>query len=223
MYESENVPKLIGVFNRKLTLKGKLPETWDPRGKYVKWLFFHKLPLLFLPSILLKWSLDRHHHHVFHPPRAPLLQGRPCPPHLWGNPQLPPRGSPQDLRHKPQQLGERYSTYTPFLYLYLSLIQSTYSSAGTENENKSLEEIIKSANGPLFNNAAQTWNHTFYWHSLSPNGGGEADGAVKDAIVASWGSFDTFKQVLYTFPTILPSSPFITSFTIPFPSIPSCV
>eukprot|EP00026_Physarum_polycephalum_P017034 Phypoly_transcript_18116.p1 GENE.Phypoly_transcript_18116~~Phypoly_transcript_18116.p1 ORF type:complete len:199 (+),score=31.83 Phypoly_transcript_18116:24-599(+) len=66
---------------------------------------------------------------------------------------------------------------------------------GTENEHKSLEEIIKSASsGPLFNNAAQTWNHTFYWHSLSPNGGGEADGAVKDAIVATWGSFGTFKE-----------------------------
>jgi len=65
---------------------------------------------------------------------------------------------------------------------------------GTENENKTLEELIKSSSGPLFNNAAQTWNHTFYWHSLSPNGGGEPDGAVKDAIVATWGSFDTFKQ-----------------------------
>jgi len=65
---------------------------------------------------------------------------------------------------------------------------------GTENEHKSLEDIIKTAQpGPLYNNAAQTWNHTFYWHSLSPNGGGEADGAVKDAIVASYGSFDSFK------------------------------
>ncbi len=67
--------------------------------------------------------------------------------------------------------------------------------AGTENENKTLEEIIRSAQGPLFNNAAQVWNHTFYWHSLSPNGGGEADGAVKDGIVATYGSFDNFKQV----------------------------
>jgi len=65
---------------------------------------------------------------------------------------------------------------------------------GTDNEHKSLEEIIKSASGPLFNNAAQTWNHTFYWHSLSPNGGGQPDGAIKDQIVASYGSFDKFKE-----------------------------
>mgnify|MGYP000859607073 FL=1 len=43
---------------------------------------------------------------------------------------------------------------------------------GTDNANKSLEDIIKSASGPLFNHAAQVWNHTFYWHCLSPNGGG---------------------------------------------------
>lgn len=72
----------------------------------------------------------------------------------------------------------------------------SYTYAGTENENKSLEEIIKSASGPLFNNAAQVWNHTFYWNSLAPNAGGEATGAVKDAIVAAFGSFDTFKQVI---------------------------
>lgn len=44
---------------------------------------------------------------------------------------------------------------------------------GTEFENKSLEEIIKTSTGGIFNNAAQVWNHTFYWHCLSPNGGGE--------------------------------------------------
>ncbi|KYQ91919.1 superoxide dismutase [Tieghemostelium lacteum] len=65
---------------------------------------------------------------------------------------------------------------------------------GTSNEHKSLEEIIKTTSGPTFNNAAQVWNHTFYWHSLSPNGGGDADGAVSDAIISKWGSFDTFKQ-----------------------------
>jgi Fe-Mn family superoxide dismutase len=65
---------------------------------------------------------------------------------------------------------------------------------GTDNEKKDLVEIIKSASGPLFNNAAQVWNHTFYWNSLAPNAGGEPDGAVKDAIIAAFGSFDTFKQ-----------------------------
>lgn len=65
--------------------------------------------------------------------------------------------------------------------------------AGTDNEGKSLEEIIKSAEGGLFNQAAQVWNHTFYWNSLSPNGGGEPTGAVADAINAAFGSFEDFK------------------------------
>lgn len=65
---------------------------------------------------------------------------------------------------------------------------------GTEFADKSLEEIVKSSDGGVFNNAAQIWNHTFYWNSLSPNGGGEPTGAVADAINAKWGSFDAFKQ-----------------------------
>ncbi|MCG8534726.1 MAG: superoxide dismutase [Fe] [Pseudomonadales bacterium] len=64
---------------------------------------------------------------------------------------------------------------------------------GTEYEGKSLEEIIKSSSGGVFNNAAQIWNHTFYWNSLSPNGGGEPTGAVADAINAAFGSFADFK------------------------------
>ncbi len=65
---------------------------------------------------------------------------------------------------------------------------------GTEHESQSLEEIVKSASGGIFNNAAQIWNHTFYWNSLSPNGGGAASGAVGDAINAAFGSFDAFKE-----------------------------
>ncbi|ART79120.1 superoxide dismutase [Fe] [Oceanisphaera avium] len=65
---------------------------------------------------------------------------------------------------------------------------------GTEFEGKSLEEIIKSSAGGVFNNAAQIWNHTFYWHCLSPNGGGEPTGALADAINAAFGSFDAFKE-----------------------------
>ena len=64
---------------------------------------------------------------------------------------------------------------------------------GTDMENKSLEEIVKSSEGGVFNNAAQIWNHTFYWNSLSPNGGGEPTGALADAINAKWGSFEDFK------------------------------
>ncbi|MBF1800856.1 superoxide dismutase [Alloalcanivorax profundimaris] len=65
---------------------------------------------------------------------------------------------------------------------------------GTDDEGKSLEDIIKGAKGGLFNQAAQVWNHTFYWNSLSPNGGGEPSGAVADAINAKFGSFDKFKE-----------------------------
>ncbi|MFN7836098.1 MAG: superoxide dismutase [Fe] [Burkholderiaceae bacterium] len=65
---------------------------------------------------------------------------------------------------------------------------------GTEFENLSLEDIVKKSTGGVFNNAAQVWNHTFYWHSLSPQGGGEATGAVGQAINAKWGSFEAFKE-----------------------------
>lgn len=65
---------------------------------------------------------------------------------------------------------------------------------GTEFEGKSLEEIIKSSTGGVFNNAAQIWNHTFYWNSLSPNGGGEPTGAVADAINTAFGSFSAFQE-----------------------------
>lgn len=65
---------------------------------------------------------------------------------------------------------------------------------GTEFEGKSLEDIIKTSSGGIFNNAAQIWNHTFYWHSLSPQGGGAPTGAVADAINKTWGSFDKFKE-----------------------------
>ena len=66
--------------------------------------------------------------------------------------------------------------------------------AGTDFEGQDLEDIVKSSSGGVFNNSAQIWNHTFYWHSLSPNGGGEPTGAIKDAIDASFGSFDAFKE-----------------------------
>jgi len=65
---------------------------------------------------------------------------------------------------------------------------------GSEYAGKSLEDIIKSSSGGLFNNAAQVWNHTFYWNCLSPNGGGEPKGAVADAINKKFGSFDKFKE-----------------------------
>lgn len=65
---------------------------------------------------------------------------------------------------------------------------------GTEFEGKSLEEVIKTSSGGVFNNAAQIWNHSFYWECLSPNGGGDASGAVAKAIDAAFGSFADFKK-----------------------------
>ena len=65
---------------------------------------------------------------------------------------------------------------------------------GTEFENLSLEEIVKKATGGIFNNAAQIWNHTFYWNCLSPNGGGEPTGALAAAINKAFGSFTQFKE-----------------------------
>ena len=64
---------------------------------------------------------------------------------------------------------------------------------GTPDAGKSLEEIVKSSSGGVFNNSAQVWNHTFYWNCLSPNGGGAPSGKVADAINAAFGSFDEFK------------------------------
>ncbi len=65
---------------------------------------------------------------------------------------------------------------------------------GTELAGKSLEEIVKTSTGGVFNNAAQVWNHTFYWNCLAPNAGGEPTGAIADAINATFGSFDAFKE-----------------------------
>jgi len=65
---------------------------------------------------------------------------------------------------------------------------------GTEFADLTLEEIIVKSSGPIFNNAAQVWNHTFYWNSLTPNGGGEPAGALADAINTSFGSFEKFKE-----------------------------
>jgi superoxide dismutase, Fe-Mn family len=66
--------------------------------------------------------------------------------------------------------------------------------AGTEFENLSLEDIIKRSKGGIFNNAAQVWNHTFYWHCLTPDGGKEPTGKVADAIIKAFGSFAAFKE-----------------------------
>jgi len=65
---------------------------------------------------------------------------------------------------------------------------------GKPEANKSLEELIKTCDGGIFNNAAQIWNHTFYWHSMGANKGGAPHGAISDKINADFGSFDKFKE-----------------------------
>ncbi len=65
---------------------------------------------------------------------------------------------------------------------------------GTEFENAALEDIIKKSSGGIYNNSAQVWNHTFFWNSMKPNGGGAPSGALLDAITKKWGSFDEFKK-----------------------------
>ena len=65
---------------------------------------------------------------------------------------------------------------------------------GTEFESLSLEEIIRKSSGGMFNNAAQIWNHTFYWNCLKPAGGGEPGGKLAEAINAAFGSFAAFKE-----------------------------
>lgn len=65
---------------------------------------------------------------------------------------------------------------------------------GTEFENMKLEDIIMKSKGGVFNNAAQVWNHTFYWHCLSPKGGNEPQGKIAEAINKHFGSFASFKE-----------------------------
>ncbi|MBA2385650.1 MAG: superoxide dismutase [Fe] [Acidimicrobiia bacterium] len=82
--------------------------------------------------------------------------------------------------------GKHHATYVKTLN---GLIE------GTEHENADLEKIIKAADeGPLFNNAAQVWNHTFYWNCLSPEGGGEPSGELGDAINSAFGSYSDFSS-----------------------------
>ncbi|MBM9591331.1 superoxide dismutase [Fe] [Leptospira sp. 201903075] len=95
---------------------------------------------------------------------------------------LLPHISPETLEF---HYGKHHQTYVTNLN---NLIK------GTEFENASLEEIVQKSSGGIFNNAAQIWNHTFYWHSLSPKGGGAPTGAVADLITKSFGSFDAFKE-----------------------------
>ena len=65
---------------------------------------------------------------------------------------------------------------------------------GTEFESMSLEDIVRKSSGGIYNNAAQIWNHTFFWSCMKPGGGGEPSGKLADAIKAKWGSVAAFKE-----------------------------
>ena len=65
---------------------------------------------------------------------------------------------------------------------------------GTEFENMELEDVIKKSSGGIYNQAAQIWNHTFFWNCMAPEGGGEPSGALAEAINAKFGSYAAFKE-----------------------------
>ncbi|EQC50802.1 superoxide dismutase [Bacteriovorax sp. DB6_IX] len=100
----------------------------------------------------------------------------------WSKDALAPHISPETIDF---HYGKHHNAYVTKLNAGIK---------GTEFENMSLEEIIMKSKGGLFNNAAQVWNHTFYWNCLAPNAGGAATGSVAEAINGKWGSFDKFKE-----------------------------
>ena len=69
---------------------------------------------------------------------------------------------------------------------------------GTEFEAMELEEVVKKSSGGIYNQAAQIWNHTFFWNCMKPNGGGEPTGALAEAINKKWGSYVDFKKAFVT-------------------------
>jgi Fe-Mn family superoxide dismutase len=103
------------------------------------------------------------------------------PPLPWAEDALAPHISAETIEY---HYGKHHKTYVDNLNKAVD---------GTPDADLSLEEIILKAEGPLFNNSAQVWNHTFFWNGLAPNGGGQPTGAVADAINASFGSYDEFR------------------------------
>ena len=103
------------------------------------------------------------------------------PPLPYAQDALAPHISPETLEY---HYGKHHQTYVTNLN---KLVE------GTEFENAPLEDVILKSDGGLFNNSAQVWNHTFYWNSMSPNGGGAPTGAAADAIDGAFGSYDDFK------------------------------
>lgn len=106
------------------------------------------------------------------------------PPLPWAENALNPHISPETIQY---HYGKHHNAYVVNLNKLID---------GTPNASKSLEEIIKSSEGGVFNNAAQVWNHTFYWNSMKPGGGGKPSGALLEQINASFGSYDKLREEL---------------------------
>ncbi len=103
------------------------------------------------------------------------------PPLPWSNDALAPHISAETIEY---HYGKHHAGYVKKLNAAIE---------GTNLANKSLEDIVK-AGGATFNNAAQIWNHTFYWHSMKPGGGGAPSGKIAQAINGTFGSYDNFKE-----------------------------
>ena len=104
------------------------------------------------------------------------------PPLPYSNDALAPHISPETIEY---HYGKHHQAYVTKLNAGIE---------GTPFAESSLEDIVMKASGGLFNNAAQVWNHTFYWNCLAPNAGGSPTGNVADAINSTWGSFENFKK-----------------------------
>ena len=100
----------------------------------------------------------------------------------WAREALAPHISAETIDY---HYGKHHQTYVTNLNNMIK---------GTEFENLDLVAIVKKSQGGMFNNAAQIWNHTFYWNSLSPKGGGEPSGKLADAIKKAFGGFAQFKE-----------------------------
>jgi superoxide dismutase, Fe-Mn family len=111
----------------------------------------------------------------------------------YSNDALAPHISPETLEY---HYGKHHAAYVTKLNGFVE---------GTDLENKTLEELITNVDQlpadkktGIYNNAAQVWNHTFYWNCLAPNAGGEATGTVADMINDTWGNFTSFKEAFST-------------------------
>jgi Fe-Mn family superoxide dismutase len=106
------------------------------------------------------------------------------PPLPWAEDALAPHISAETIQY---HYGKHHQAYVTNLNKLID---------GTPNASKSLEEIVKSSEGGVFNNAAQVWNHTFYWNSMKPGGGGKPTGKLADSINASFGSYEKLREEL---------------------------